>query len=60
MEISMMRILSWTAASLAMFLACGQSSPAPPHHLSENVPELRSQFNADAGKVRAIFLAAPT
>lgn len=58
----MMRILSWTAISLAMFLASGQSAPAPRNHtvLSENLPELRSQFNADAGKVRAIFLAAPT
>ena len=57
----MMRFLSWTAASLAMFLACGQSGPAPRHTvLSENLPELRAQFNADTGKVRAIFLAAPT
>ena len=57
----MMRFLKLTAAFLAVFLACGQSGPAPGHTvLSENLPELTSQFNADVGKVRAIFLAAPT
>ena len=57
----MYRLLLWTATSLAMFLACGQSGPAVRHTaLSEGLPELRTRFNADSGKVRAIFLAAPT
>jgi hypothetical protein len=57
----MMRFLPGTAAFLALFLACGQSGPAPRHTVvSQDLSELRSQFNADAGKVRAIFLAAPT
>ena len=56
----MHRLLLWMA-SLPLLVACGQSGPEPPHTvLSEELPELRSQFNADAGKVRAIFLAAPT
>ena len=57
----MTRFLTGTAAFLALFLACGQSGPAPRHTVvSQDISELRSQFNADAGKVRAIFLAAPT
>ena len=57
----MMRFLPGTAAFLALFLACGQSGPAARHTVvSQDLSELRSQFNADAGKVRAIFLAAPT
>ncbi|MFL6201142.1 MAG: hypothetical protein ACJ76J_18380 [Thermoanaerobaculia bacterium] len=57
----MYRLLLLTATSLALFLACGQSDSAVQHKaISEGLPELRSQFNADAGKVRAIFLAAPT
>jgi len=60
----MNRFLLSMAASLPLLLACGQSGqsgPAPQHTaLSGNLSELRSQFNADTGKVRAIFLAAPT
>jgi len=57
----MYRLLLLTATSLALFLACGQSDSTVQHKvISEGLPELRSQFNADAGKVRAIFLAAPT
>jgi hypothetical protein len=57
----MARLLLWTATSLALFLACGQSGPTVQHTVvSQDLSELRSQFNADAGQVRAIFLAAPT
>ena len=57
----MARLPLWTAASLALFLACGQRDPAWRHTVvSQDLSELRSQFNADAGQVRAIFLAAPT
>ena len=49
------------AALLLMFIACKPSGPAPGHTvISHDLSELRSQFNADAGKMRAIFLAAPT
>ncbi|HEX3130389.1 MAG TPA: hypothetical protein VH394_23835 [Thermoanaerobaculia bacterium] len=57
----MRRVLLWIAAFLPVFLACGQSGPPSQHTvLSQDLSELRSQFNADVGKVRAIFLAAPT
>ncbi len=60
----MHRLLLWMAAFLPMLVACGQNGPAsgPTRHtaLSGSLSELRSQFNADAGKERAIFLAAPT
>jgi hypothetical protein len=57
----MKRFISWTAASFALLLACGQSGPTTRHTLvSQDLSELRSQFNADTEKVRAIFLAAPT
>lgn len=60
----MTRLLLSIAASLPFLLACGQSgqsTPASQHTaLSGDLSELRSQFNADTGKVRAIFLAAPT
>jgi len=60
----MNRFLLSLAASLPLLLACGQSEqsgPAPQHTvLSGDLSALRSQFNADTGKVRAFFLAAPT
>lgn len=57
----MRRLLPWMAAFLPMLMACQQHGPVPRHTVvSPNLSELRSQFNADTGKVRAIFLAAPT
>jgi hypothetical protein len=58
----MRRLLLRMAVFLPLLMACGQSSQAPTRHtvISEDLSELRTQFNADAGKVRAIFLAAPT
>jgi hypothetical protein len=57
----MNRFLPWMSASLLMLVGCGPSAPATGHTvLSGDLSPLRSQFNADAGKVRAIFLAAPT
>ena len=57
----MYRLLLWTTAFLGLFVACGHSGPASQHTvISEGLPELRSRFNADAGKIRAVFLAAPT
>ena len=57
----MRRPLLWMAAFLSMLMACEQSGTAPRHAvISQDLSELRSQFNADVGQVRAIFLAAPT
>jgi len=58
----MRRLLIWTVAFLPMLMACEQSGQPPSRHtvVSQDLSELRSQFNADVGQVRAIFLAAPT
>lgn len=49
------------SASLLMLVGCGPSGPAPAHMaLSADLSPLRARFNADAGKVRAVFLASPT
>jgi len=57
----MHRFPFWISASLLLLLSCRPSGPAPPHTaLSGDLSPLRAQFNADAGKVRAIFLASPT
>lgn len=56
----MYRLLLWTTTFLGLFIACGQSGPKQHTTISEGLPELRSRFNADVGKIRAIFLAAPT
>lgn len=41
--------------------ACNGGGPAPRHTtLATSLDGLREAFNADSGKVRAIFLAAPT
>jgi len=46
---------------LLVLAGCRPSGPAPPHTaLSGDLSPLRAQFNADAGKVRAVFLASPT
>lgn len=39
---------------------CGGSMPSEHTVLEDSLELLRSQFNADSGKVRAIFLASPT
>jgi hypothetical protein len=57
----MRRLLLWAAVFLPLLLACQESGPPSRHTvISQDLSELRSQFNADVGKVRAIFLAAPT
>jgi hypothetical protein len=46
---------------LLMLAGCGAGGSAPAHTvLSDDLSPLRAQFNADTGKVRAIFLASPT
>jgi hypothetical protein len=57
----MVRALVWLSASLGLLVGSGAIGRAPGHAvLSGDLSQLRSQFNADAGKVRAIFLATPT
>ena len=41
-------------------LAGCSNAPASEHLSLSSVESLRSAFNADSGKVRAIFLASPT
>ena len=50
---------------LAIFLplaltACTTGAPSPHTTITGDVSVLRQAFNADTGKVRAIFLASPT
>ena len=54
-----MRSRNALAAALTLLAACGRSANSPHETLSSTDP-LRSAFNADSGKVRAIFLASPT
>lgn len=40
--------------------SCARSAPQSPHARITSIDQLRTAFNADTGKVRAIFLASPT
>jgi len=45
----------------ALLMSCGPRGPVRPHtNLREGDQPLRSAFNADSGRVRAIVLASPT
>ena len=47
--------------SAAIALAgCKRSARESPHTTLTSLDQLRAAFNADSGKVRAIFLASPT
>ena len=51
------------AIGLTSILAASSNSPIEAQefeHLTEDAEPLRSRFNADVGKVRAVFLASPT
>jgi hypothetical protein len=46
---------------IALDAGCGPKDPAPRHTvLPGDLSPLQTQFNADTGKVRAVFLASPT
>jgi hypothetical protein len=45
---------------LAAGCARSESGSARPHESLSSIEPLRAAFNADSGKVRAIFLASPT
>lgn len=47
-------------AGLTLLVACGGGPITDHTTLDGNLESLRSAFNADTGKVRAIFLASPT
>lgn len=49
------------AASVILLAACGASSPSTSYRkLDSTTQPLREEFNQARGKVRAIFLAAPS
>jgi hypothetical protein len=48
------------AMFIGMVAACHPSIPAAAHLSLTSLEPLRTAFNADSGKVRAIFLASPT
>lgn len=48
------------ALPLAAFSACGDAPVSEHTVLEGSLEPLRSRFDADSGKVRAIFLASPT
>lgn len=47
-------------AGLVLFSACGGGAPVPHEVVGVTSEPLRSAFDADSGKVRALFLASPT
>lgn len=50
-----------TSLLLAVFAAaCGRAASAVDYVRLSSLDSLRNAFNADSGKVRAIFLASPT
>jgi hypothetical protein len=56
------QILVVLAAATALVLCCKSSDTAnsQSHQTLTSTAQLRAAFNADSGKVRAIFLASPT
>ena len=43
-----------------LLAACASGAPSPHTTITGDARVLRDAFNADTGKVRAIFLASPT
>jgi hypothetical protein len=54
------RLSAVVLASATAFTACRRSVPEVPHVRLTSLDPVRAAFNADSGKVRAIFLASPT
>ena len=52
-------VFALTLAAIAL-VGCKRSAPESPHTSLTSLEQLRAAFNADSGKVRAIFLASPT
>jgi hypothetical protein len=53
-------LISTALLLLAVSPACAQGGAAKSYTVLSNASDLRARFNADQGKVRAIFIAAPT
>lgn len=51
---------SYSLAAVLLLAACSGGSPVPHHVLDATSEPLRTRFDADSGKVRALFLASPT
>lgn len=47
------------ALTVAAIAGCNRGHQSP-HVVLNSIEQLRAAFNADSGKVRAIFLASPT
>lgn len=47
------------ALTFAVIAGCNRGHQSP-HVVLTSLDQLRAAFNADSGKVRAIFLASPT
>lgn len=49
-----------TLAAMILMTACAEGHPPTHLTLDDTGDALRAEFRADSGKVRALFLAAPT
>ena len=56
----MSRLLALLFAATVIMTACQGSEGAASHVRLTSLEPLTAAFNADSGKVRAIFLASPT
>ena len=54
------RVVFATLLFAMVAAACNRSESAVAHERLSSLDPLRTAFNADSGKVRAIFLASPT
>lgn len=52
-------VFALISAAIAL-TGCKRSARESPHTSLTSIDPLRAAFNADSGKVRAIFLASPT
>ena len=53
------RAVIWRVLLLGIVSGCNSAAPAS-HESLASLDPIRAAFNADSGKVRAIFLASPT
>lgn len=54
------RLIVAMSMAAGVLAACNRSTAGTPHLSLASLEPLRTAFNADSGKVRAIFLASPT
>ena len=54
------RTVSAILVALTLCWACTKGPVAPHTNLTADFSPLRTAFNADSGKVRAVLLASPT